>query len=249
MLPVRVISLGRSVDRREIFARRNSHLDFEFFDAIDGSALSQAWINASGLFEPGLPYTAGAYGVALSHLAQWNEIIASGRVRTVAEDDAVFRQDFQRQAAQALASLPPDWDMVLWGWNFDSILAFSPMPDMSPMVLISDEAQLRGALDQFQAQAVPPHLLRLDRCFGLPCYSMSPAGARKFKAACFPLRKFSLYFPVLDRVIPNFGVDVATNRVYSTANAYISLPPLVATANDRSSSTVQNNVYLAEPGT
>jgi GR25 family glycosyltransferase involved in LPS biosynthesis len=247
MLPVRVISLVRSAERRKAFSRRNAHLDFEFVDAVDGCTSSLAGLNAGGLFEPGLRYSAGAYGAALSHLAQWDAIIASGQSRTVAEDDAVFRQDFHQQQERALESLTPGWDIVLWGWNFDSILSVSPMAGMSPMVLLSDQQQLRGALDQFQAVTAPPQLLRLDRCFGLPCYAMSVAGARKFKAACFPVRNFSIRFPLFDQTIPNFGIDIATNRVYSTASAYVSLPPLVATANDRSISTVQNEIYL--PGT
>ena len=247
MLPVRVISLVRSVERREAFRRRNGHLDFEFFDAVDGNTLSLAKLNARGLFEPGLIYSVGAYGAALSNLAQWDEIIASGQARTVAEDDAVFRHDFHCQQEQLLKSLPPDWDIVLWGWNFDAIVAFSPMPGMAPMGLWNDQEQLRGALDRFQAVTVPPQLLRLDRCFGLPCYSMSPVGARKFKAGCFPLRNCLVYFPVHKRSFSNSGIDIATNGLYSDASAFISLPPLVATANDHSISTVQNDIYF--PGT
>ena len=34
------------------------------------------------------------------------------------------------------------------------------------------------------------------------------------------------------------------NRFYSAFNAFVSLPPLVATPNDHSVSTVQNDVYF-----
>src|ERR1700722_15834255 len=142
MPPVKVISLLRSAARRETFRQRNSHLDFEFFDAVDGSALSLAEVNASGVFEPGLPYSMGAYGVALSHVALWDRIIATGQALTIAEDDTVFRLDFAEQQARLLAALPHDWDFILWGWNFDSDLVISPMPGMSPMLLQADQRQL-----------------------------------------------------------------------------------------------------------
>ena len=190
MLPVKVISLRRSTGRREAFQRHNSHLDFEFCDAVDGSALSPSQIDTGGLFEPGLPYSVGAHGIALSHLAQWEEIIQSGQPRTVAEDDAIFRLDFREQQAKALQALPADWDFILWGWNFDSVLVTSTLPGLAPMVVLSDQHQLRGALARFQSATAPPQPMRLNIAFGLPCYSISPAGARKFKAACFLAAQF-----------------------------------------------------------
>src|SRR6478609_9057407 len=91
---VKVISLERSVERRAEFARRNPRLAYEFFTAVDGVALSPQAVAATGLFQPGLDYTAGAFGVALSHHALWDETIRTGAPLTIAEDDAVFREDF-----------------------------------------------------------------------------------------------------------------------------------------------------------
>jgi GR25 family glycosyltransferase involved in LPS biosynthesis len=51
---------------------------------------------------------------------------------TIAEDDAVFRADFEHEANRVIASLSPDWDMILWGWNFDSILGLEFMKNVSP---------------------------------------------------------------------------------------------------------------------
>ena len=249
MLPLKVISLIRSAERREIFRSRNSHIDFEFFDAVDGSALSLTEIQASGLFEPGLPYSIGAYGVALSHLAQWDAIIASGQAHTVAEDDTVFRMDFAEQQARILQALPPDWDIILWGWNFNSDVIISPMRGMSPMLVQCNERQLRGALAHFQAVTDPPTPIRLAKVFGLPCYSMSPAGARKFRAGCFPLRNFEVSVLGLDHRIWNSGIDIAASVLYADSNAFVSLPPLVATPNDPGVSTVQNKAYFpGSPG-
>src|SRR6478609_9621787 len=102
---VKVISLERSVERRAEFARRNPRLAYEFFNAVDGAALSSQAVADTGLFQPGLDYTAGAYGVALSHHALWNEAIGAGQALTIAEDDAVFREDFAAMQAEFLARL------------------------------------------------------------------------------------------------------------------------------------------------
>lgn len=97
MLPVEVISLLRSPARREAFARDNAHLTYRFFDAVDGKQLSEATRGDAALFAPDLPYTDGAYGVALSHRALWQRAHSLNAVLTVAEDDAVFRGDFEEQ--------------------------------------------------------------------------------------------------------------------------------------------------------
>src|SRR5690242_18445422 len=121
MFPVKVISLERSVERRAEFRHHNSHLDYEFFNAVDGLALAPETIAGCGLFQAGLPYQTGAYGAALSHYSLWREAIRTGRPLTVAEDDAIFRLDFAQTHAALLSGLAPDWDIVLWGWNLDSI--------------------------------------------------------------------------------------------------------------------------------
>jgi GR25 family glycosyltransferase involved in LPS biosynthesis len=237
--PIRVISLARSLDRRQAFADANGHIDFTFSDAIDGAAILHEVGHAPELFEPGLPYSAGAYGCAMSHLNLWQEAVDSDRPVTVVEDDAVLRHDFEAQSAALLAGLAPDWDIVVWAWNFDSILALNIMPGVSPAVMLFDQAQLRTSLPDFQAMPGTPAALRLDKCFGTPAYTISPAGARKYMLQCFPLKRFSVYFPVLNRELPNNGIDIAMNRIYGQTNAYCSLPPLAATPNEHASSLIQ----------
>ncbi len=239
MDPVQVISLRRSQPRRVEFARNNPGLHFEFFDAVDGSGLSPSSIAQSGLFLPGLPYSGGAVGCALSHLRLWEQAIDAGRPLTIAEDDTVFRRDFVPARDAALAALGPDWDLVMWGWNFDSILSIRALPGVSPAVLLFSQDELRRSMDRFVSMTDPPHLWRLERCFGTPCYTISPQGARRLRELCFPLAPFSLYFPVLDRQLPNNGIDIAMNRIYAATRSHVAFPPLVATPNDRAASTVQ----------
>jgi GR25 family glycosyltransferase involved in LPS biosynthesis len=243
MPPVRVISLERSAERRAEFRRRNPQLDFAFFDAVDGASLTPDAIAASGLFQSGLTYTAGAYGVALSHHALWEDCIRGGESLTVAEDDAVFREDFSQAQQEFLGKLQPGWDFVLWGWNFDSMLQVRILPGV-PAVMGFDPESLRKAIRGFPFTTGAAQAFRLDHAFGLPAYTISPAGAKKFKTRCFPLSEFSLTLPLITQPVINSGIDAALNNVYAAADCYAAFPPLVATENDQATSTIQNGQYL-----
>lgn len=237
---VKVISLARSVDRRQSFAERHAGLAFEFVDAIDGKAILHEVDNAPDLFQAGLRYSPGAFGCALSHLALWQEAAENDYPVTVVEDDAVLRHDFQAQSEALLAQLPEDWDLMVWAWNFDSILSLNLMPGVSRTVMLFDQNELRRSLPAFQAMQDKPSALRLDRCFGTPAYTISPQGARKFMLGCFPLEEFSMSMPLLTNQIPNTGIDIAMNRIYASTNSYCSLPPLAVTPNEHASSLIQN---------
>lgn len=237
---VKVISLARSLDRRQAFAQRNAHLDFSFVDAVDGRTIMHEVDNAPDLFEAGLDYTPGAFGCALSHLALWQEAAENGYPVTVVEDDVVLRHDFQAQSAALLAQLPDDWDMVVWAWNFDSILALNVMPGVSRTVMVFDQDAMRKSLERFQAMQDKPCALPLDHCLGTPAYTISPRGARKFMLECFPLKDFTVAIPLLTTQVRNNGIDIAMNRVYGKTHSYCSMPPLAVTPNEHAASLIQN---------
>lgn len=238
-LPIKVISLPASTDRRAAFAANNAHVGYDFVDAVDGKAIQPQMARLPDLFEPGLDYTAGAVGCALSHLTLWQDVVDSGQPMTILEDDAILRHDFEARSAQVVAGLPADWDIVVWGWNFDSILSLNIMPGISPAVVQFNQTQLRATMRSFQALAGAPAVLRLAECFGTCAYTISPAGARRFMAECFPLRPFHHYVQGIRRDVPNNGIDIPMIRLYSQANAYCALPPLAATRNEQATSLVQ----------
>lgn len=238
--PVKVISLERSIDRRSEFSANHQNINFEFFAAVDGSALTQGEINDSNLFLNPLPYpTVGAYGCALSHLRLWELACELNTPLTIVEDDAILRDDFCAKSQNVASKMPSDWDIILWGWNFDSILSVRVMPNISPVVMLFNQQSMRENTELFKRQRADVHPLALDKCFGIPAYSISPSGARKFKSQCFPQKNFEVYFPFLNRKIPNTGVDIAMNRIYANTNSYVAFPPLVVTKNDWQISTIQ----------
>lgn len=238
-LPIRVISLPGSIERRASFAAHNAHLAYEFFDAVDGREYVPQMAQLPQLFSPGLDYTPGAVGCALSHLTLWQDAAESGQALTILEDDAILRHDFAARSAQVVAGLPPDWDIVVWGWNFDSILSLHIMPGVSPAVVLFNQTQMRASVRNFQALAGAPAVHRLSECFGTCAYTISPIGARRFMANCFPLAPFHHYVHGLKSDLPNNGIDIAMIRLYSHTHAYCALPPLAVTKNELSTSLVQ----------
>jgi len=237
--PIKVISLDKSEARRNKFIQINYGLSYEFISAVDGASLDKHTIYDGKAFESGLDYTAGALGCALSHLSLWELAITDNKVLTIAEDDAVFRDDFHEKANDLISLLPKDWDIIFWGWNFDSILSVELMPNISKAVMVFDQTTMRNSIENFKKLKTNSLVMRLDKCFGTPAYSISPIGAKKFKEMCFPLSTFTLYFPLLNRRLPNTGIDIAMNKVYSSTNSFVCLPPLVVTKNEHAISTIR----------
>lgn len=205
---VDLINLDRSPERLKTFSETNSHIDFVRFSAIDAAKLGRDATD----------------GCTLSHLTLWRQAISAGKPLTVCEDDAIFSHFFEDNAEHILATLPLGWDIILWGWNYDTTLHFymGPSSFPSPCSAQFDEDQLRLLADQFQASVMSPRAFRLTRAYGTVCYTISPAGAEKLLEHCA-----SLFAPV----------DIMLNEVYARMNSFVSFPPLVITKNEHASST------------
>jgi glycosyl transferase family 25 len=237
--PVQVISLQRTPQRRAIFMHMNPGLNHQFLDAIDGKTLPESTLKNPTLFQHAIHFkTLGAYGCALSHLKCWDLAIERHEPITVAEDDAIFRADFQESSARAMAALPPDWDLILWGWNFNAIASILPMREVSPVVLLCDEARMRQQVETFRAMDEPARLFPLDKCFGIPAYTISPQGAKKYKSLCFPIRPMTVGFPMFKAPMQAITLDIVMNLYYPKTNTWLSLPALAVTPNDEPGSTI-----------
>ena len=207
---------------------------------MDGELLCRTDLIASNALAVDMPaYTNGALGCALSHLVQWDLAAKGISPITVAEDDAIFHLQFEVLADKVSSSLPADWDLILWGWNFDSILAFDMLPGVSSCVGIFNQEDLRANTDRYQNMHLTPVAYRLQRAFGTVCLTVSPAGADKLLRHCLPIRRMETFYPILNRSLPNMGIDNMLNELYPRINAYVSVPPLVITKNEPARSTVQ----------
>ncbi|MGO9108946.1 MAG: glycosyltransferase family 25 protein [Thermoguttaceae bacterium] len=232
------INLDRRADRNAEFLRRNScAADCQRVRACEGGSLRTDDLIADGsIIAPLEAYTPGGLGNALSHKGLWERAMAAAGPLTIAEDDAVLNHRFSEKAAKLSAKLPRDWDIILWGWNFDSILHCEAISGLKEGVMHFDPSPLRQKQDQFQALDVDPVPLRLLGAFGTLCYSVSPKGAQLLRSLCFPLRNEQIPIPGLGRALANFSIDVMMNKYYRTLRAFVSFPPLAWSENDKATS-------------
>jgi tetratricopeptide (TPR) repeat protein len=239
-MDVHVINLDRNERRLSAFTATNRCLkNIVRFHAIDGGASPRAQLLADGIFSTQMPaYSDGAVGCALSHLSLWRKAAAQSEALTIAEDDAIFNLHFEAEASALIRSLPPDWDIILWGWNFDSILLFDFLPGVSPCVAAFSEEEMRQQAAIFQELRVKPRAYRLRKAFGSLAYTVSPQGARKLLRHCVPIREMDFYCPGLDRIVTNAGIDVMMNALYPEIDAFVSFPPLAVSKNEKTISTV-----------
>jgi len=233
-----VINLDRSADRLEAFRRTNSHIEIHRFPAVDGASVDRAALVEDAIIDRNLRYTNGALGCAMSHLFFWEAAINQHETITVVEDDAVLHRNFLEYAEAVTSSLESSWDLVVWGWNFDSILMLDLLPGISPCVATFDQAGLRQHVDAFQTLSFRPAAFRLLRCFGTVGYSVTPAGAQKLRQLSLPLTPFEISIPMISPRFPNNGIDVVMNRAYPQLQAFVSVPPLIVTKNEHETSTV-----------
>ncbi len=247
-LPINFINLDRSPDRLAEFMSANGHLsNCRRFSAVDGRTLDIPTLVKKGLVTADIvkDYTIGNVGAAMSNITLWDRAIDSGQIVTAAEDDAIFNFGFERQAAEIIGRLPSDWDFILWGYNFDLFMCFQMQPGASPCLALFEQDTLRRGVKAFQSQTIPASAYRLIWAFGLACYSISPKGARAFKARCLPLRPQIIHCPEIARAPPGgpnyrtVGIDNHMNGVHRDLKSFVCFPPLVVTKNEREKSTVQ----------
>ena len=240
-LDIHVINLDRCKDRMAAFEKLNRPREVNFlrFSALDGKNVARSPLIESGIITADLCYGEGALGCALSHLALWNLAIEQSQSLTVCEDDAIFNRSFGPAGESLIQALPPDWHLILWGWNFDSIVMFNMIPGVSPCLGMFDQDRMRLGIEAFQTARLTPQPFRLFNAFGTVGYSVSPAGARAMKQHCLPFRNMDVFIPGLGRAVPNRDFDIMLNDAYPRLNAYVSLPPLIITRNFHSISTIR----------
>ena len=188
-MQVLYINLARRPDRNAEFLRRNSSAaECCRVDAPEAQLMRMDQLPAKGIIaEPLEAYSPRVLANAISHKELWEHAAAGAAPTTIAEDDAVLNRRFSEKAARFIAGLPPNWDLILWGWNFDSILHCEVIPGLKEGVMHFDPSPLRARQERFQEIDVEPMPLRLFGAFGIFCYTLSPKGAKLLLGLCFPL--------------------------------------------------------------
>jgi glycosyl transferase, family 25 len=231
-MTVIVINLDQDKERLKSFIEMNPHLNrLVRFSAIDGRNADRGQLERAGIISGNLTYNSGQLGCALSHLEMWRKAIADDRVITVAEDDTMLARNFLSARDAFLATLPKDWAIVLWGWNFDRSVWAEIPEGVAKAILQFDQDALRNNLNAFRNLEVAHAPIRLRHAFGTMAYSVSPTGARGLLEMCLPLAKQFIGFEGFGVAVPNNGIDCMMNLAYRKLKSYVCMPPLAVSEN------------------
>lgn len=175
---------------------------------------------------------AAVAATALSHRRQWRECVAQGRPRLVFEDDSCLRHGAAPVLAAAAAALDHA-DLIFFGCNSDAEVMIE-MPDrlLAHVTLGGGPRGQPGYFERYAhaAAVLPmPPLYRTHLCWGLLAYAVSPQGAAKLLAACFPLRPVSVELFRHRRRVEGHAVDMAVNAAMQRGeiSALLCFPPVV----------------------
>ncbi|WP_143748224.1 glycosyltransferase family 25 protein [Mesorhizobium carmichaelinearum] len=241
MSEIHVINLDRSVERLEIFRRRNAHLkNVHRYPGIDGRTLNRDQLVEQNIITSDLDYTAGSLGCALSHVALWKEAVDRNEPMTVAEDDAIFSHHFESHMRSLLLNVRTDWDFILWSASLPCYAWLDALPGGTGARLQFFTGEVMTHIEEFQSAETEPALLRARHLLGLQCYSISPKGARALLDWCFPIRPMLVDFTGFGVRLNNTGIDCVTSGLMPSLKAYTCLPPLVIT-DDRAEDSVRVN--------
>jgi glycosyl transferase, family 25 len=242
MLPFEcyVISLARTPDKLAGFIERNTAtgLTFKHFEAVDGTALEWNECVSNGLIrQHARGYRTGSLGSASSHRALWRRAVAARTPVVVFEDDIYCRHDILGQLERVLGLLR-NWDILLLGYNTDSVLEVGVTPTCSYGGFFSQRYPSAKDLEEFARERNEVGVLPLKNAFGLCSYAVSPEGAENLLANVFPLDNRELIVPYM-RFIHGGDtsqcrtLDMNVNTLYRHIGAYAVVPPLALAPNDK----------------
>jgi GR25 family glycosyltransferase involved in LPS biosynthesis len=235
-----VISLKRTPERLQTFLAQNvkSEINFQHFEAIDGTQVDAANIEDRVVAKGATGYKPGFVGNAMSHLTLWRRCADQAIYFVVFEDDAVARNDIKERLLATIGQLA-EWHIVLLGYNTDAALEVSIAPGVSFGGGFSVKHPTAKHLSDFANSTNAVALHRLNIAMGTCCYVISPSGAQALIQTCFPMDNRPVHYASTGYTFRAYSIDSIMATVYPKISAYVSIAPLVMTANDHHASTVQ----------
>ncbi len=234
-LQVLVISLERTPGRLESFRRRNEKIldNFELVKGIDGELDWNLIKNSKLISEKAkLNWSKGAIGSALSHLTCWKHCLSKGRNTLILEDDVLLSEHWEKAIKTVMQDLEKTLDLLLLGWNVDSILRAEIFPGLNCTSLFDPSYPSESTLKKILDVGNKRRLCKLYNAFGLPGYVITPQGAKKLLNKLIPLRceqiKIGRGVPELD----SKTLDSQMNFYYEKINAWVLYGPIALAMND-----------------
>jgi GR25 family glycosyltransferase involved in LPS biosynthesis len=256
-----VVNLDRQPEKFASFLKRNEGcgIAFERFAACDGSQMTNEEVMAMGIVAPGSRFAPGTVGGTASMSRIWKLVAEQDEPALVFEDDCTIRHDISARLETLLPSLG-DWDVLVLGYNTDSILdlelapaitstsmpGLESVPGMKAMMVFKPRHADDLSDAVFQRSTSQVAAFRLNCCFGPGGYVLSPAGARRMDPYYFPMDNRVVTIEALgNRALTTMGADMMGNSIYRFVKAYACFAPLVVPRNHAATSTTQSHVASA----
>jgi glycosyl transferase family 25 len=170
-IPVFVISLPRSIDRREMVAQNLTRLgvSFKVLEAVDGKLLTPEqgalYSSSRAKSEFGRWLTPGEIGCALSHIGIYEGMVSEGTgVALILEDDVILSEAAPSAIRDLLTS---DFE-----WEFVNLISDSP-------------EKLVGRISDYSGFSLTSFVSGANRT---GAYLLSLAGAKKLLSKAYPVR-------------------------------------------------------------
>lgn len=231
-----VITLATASQRFQSFRQNNPALSPEVFPGLRGDCVSPQARIEQGLITQSLAASGllheGTFGCAMSHRQLWLMALETDGGMLILEDDVVTHPDLPLWIDANQDQLLRH-DVTHFTVNTDSVLT-----TISPQGLVQsslfqpkhpDQSWIGKALNATKLSQVQAQ--RLLKAFGMCCYFLSPAGARKFLDSTFPLTLETSPIPLISNAMPGFSIDRRLNAFYPGFQALITIPFLAYTPN------------------
>lgn len=238
-----VISLERSMDRKTRFDHYNSkYIKYTYHNAVDGKTIDIHKLDSTILKRGSKNYSAGTIGCALSHLQLWDKCIELNKPIVIMEDDAIVSSDYNKHINHLMHNLvPKKWDIIQLNYNFDSVLSYNNTNYETCNCVFNKHKMTKTDILNFTNTKINTTIAKLNVCFGMSAYVISPDGAKQLKEKCFPLDNRVIHLPFLNKIMC-FTIDCMMNSIYKDILAYVCIIPFVITPHisDDYESTITN---------
>lgn len=222
------ISSDTATAQTERFERLNAHVpDLVRSVGVNAQTLDVRAMQQMNLISAECLFSHAAFVQALSHVSLWGNVAQHKTAAHIFENNAVLCANFEAESTRILASLPQDWDFVLWGSAPGATLQLDILPDLA---LFSGAVQppysARGAA-ALSEMAVTSLAFPLMSTLSVCGYAISPTGADKLIKACLPLTSTTIPATTAHengRAAQTLGELMSLH--YSTIKAYACVPPL-----------------------
>jgi len=184
----------------------------------------------------------GSICCGLAHFEVLQECIRTNEPVSIFEDDAILAADFDEKSLVLINQIDAEWDIIQWGFNWDSVMHFRLMGKEGLVFQTDLVAELdKFEIEKFKLTKSNSTLFPLVSSFGMHADTVNPIGAQKI-LNYFP--KISNHFvdnlALLGHSYWCSSVDMVLNSFYNTNNAFISIPPLSYVVNDKTTSAIWN---------